>query len=326
MILDTFPRVRLIEHPTALQRLPRLEALTGHDSLWIKRDDTIPLGQGGNKLRSLEFWMGEAMAQSCDIILVAGKTVSNACRAAAAAATKLGLDCLILHNDDEPARIEGNHLLSHLYGASFQFLGDIDEDTRGQKVQEAAEALRRQGRRPYIIGDSVTGALGYIVGALELHQQADEKCAGLRHIFLPGSMGTTEAGFLFGCAMLGGPFTVHLVSVEYSVTELKERVDAIYRDVEDHLGLRPTSDYRQWTEFHEAYLGAGYNQTTPGSLAAIRTFARLEGVILENTYTSKPAAAMLDLATKGTLPRDEPSCLLHTGGIPALFAQAECFK
>jgi len=110
-ILDDIPRVRLIDQPTALQRLPRIETLTGHDSLWVKRDDAILLGQGGNKLRSLEYWLGEAMAQSCDIVLVAGKSVSNMCRAAAAAAAKLGLDCLVLHNDDEPMRREGNFLL-----------------------------------------------------------------------------------------------------------------------------------------------------------------------------------------------------------------------
>ena len=171
MILDNFHRVRLIDQPTALQRQSRIEALNGHQSLWVKRDDAILLGQGGNKLRSLEFWLGEARAQSCDIVLVAGKSVSNMCRAAAA---KTGLDCLILHNDDEPVRREGNFLLSHLYGASFQFLGPIDEDERAVKLREAAEDLRRRGRRPYIVGDSVTGALGYVQGAFELHQQAED--------------------------------------------------------------------------------------------------------------------------------------------------------
>ena len=122
------------------------------------------------------------------------------CRAAAAA--KPGLVCLILHNDDEPVRREGNFLLSHLYGGSFQFIGPIDEDERAVKLREAAEDLRRRGRQPYIVGDSVTGALGYVQGAFELHQQAEDMGAGLRHIFLPGSMGTTEAGFLFGCALL----------------------------------------------------------------------------------------------------------------------------
>ena len=128
MILDKIPRIRFLEEPTPLQQLKRIESLTDHQSLWIKRDDNAPLGQGGNKVRSLEFWMGEAIDQSSDIILVAGKTVSNSCRLAAAAAAKLGIECLIIHNDHEPPKLEGNLLLSHLFGASFEYIGPVDEE------------------------------------------------------------------------------------------------------------------------------------------------------------------------------------------------------
>ncbi len=325
MIPEDIPRVRLFQPPTVLERLPRIEALTGHGSLWVKRDDAIALGQGGNKLRSLEFWLGEAQAQSADIVLVAGQLVSNLCRATAAAAAKLGLDCLILHNDHEPQRRQANHLLSHLYGATFRFLGPVDEDERGRRLQEATDELRRRGRRPYIVGDNVPGALGYVLAAQELHRQSRELGSDLRHVFLPGSMGTTEAGFLSGCAMLGGPFAVHLVSVEYDVGEMQERIDEIYRAIGERLGGEPQSDYRQWTQFHGDFLGAGYDQSTPESLAAIRTFASHEGLLLENTYTAKPAAALLHMAANGDLAADEPACLLHTGGIPALFGQASQF-
>ena len=188
-------------------------------------------------------------------------------------------------------------------------------------VKLAAERLRRQGRRPYVIGNEVTGSFGYVMGALELHQQANEKQIELKHVLLPGSMGTTEAGFLFGCALLGGPFIVHVVSVEYKVEELKERVATIYQGIEERTELRPTVNYLKWTRFYEDYLGSGYDQPTPSSLEAIRIFGNHEGLLLENTYTSKPAAALLDMASRGELPGDEPACLLHTGGIPALFSQ-----
>ena len=122
-----------------------------------------------------------------------------------------------------------------------------------------------------------------------------------------------------------GPFTVHLISIEYSVEEMAQRISAIYRGIAERTGIAPAADYRDWTEFHGGYLGAGYEKPTPESLAAIRTFASREGLLFENTYTAKPAAALLDLVAKGALPRDEPVCLLHTGGVPALFAQADLF-
>ena len=126
------PRVRLLDSATPLERMPRIEALTEHTAgLWVKRDDSMPIGGGGNKLRSLEFWLGEAEAVGSDILVVAGQIVSNQCRLTAAAAAKRGIDCLILHNSPEPtlAEVQGNHLLSTLMGASFRFIGPITQAT-----------------------------------------------------------------------------------------------------------------------------------------------------------------------------------------------------
>ncbi|MDF1584820.1 pyridoxal-phosphate dependent enzyme [Marinimicrococcus flavescens] len=315
------PRVRLLDADTPLERMRRVEAAVGHDGLWVKRDDCMPLGLGGNKLRSLEFWMGEALEQGADIVLVAGQPASNQCRLTAAAAAKLGLDCLVLHNADEPQRDEGNLLLSRLMGASLRFLGPVDEDERARRVREAAEELRRQGRRPYIVGEPVTGALGYVVAALELHGQAERAGADLRHVVLPGSMGPTEAGFLFGCALLGRPFEVHLVSVEYAVPELLERITRIFEGLVARTGMAPAGDWREWTLAHDNQLGAGYAVPTEEALAALRTFARLEGLFLETTYTGKTFAGLLRLVRDGIIPASEAACCLHTGGVPALFAQ-----
>jgi 1-aminocyclopropane-1-carboxylate deaminase/D-cysteine desulfhydrase-like pyridoxal-dependent ACC family enzyme len=326
MILSGIPRIRLLDGPTPLERLRRVEALTGHGGIFVKRDDCMPLGMGGNKVRSLEFWLGEALEQGCDILLVAGAPVSNQCRLTAAAAARLGLECLILHNADEPARDEGNLLLSRLTGAKFRFLGPIDEEERAVRVQEAAAELRRQGRRPYVVGDPVVGALGYVVGAIELHQQAEAQALDLRHVVLPGSMGPTEAGFLFGCALLGRPFTVHLVSVEYGEAELADRIARIFCGIAERTGIRPGDDHRTWTRYYGDYLGAGYGRPTAASLDAIRSFARLEGLFLENTYTGKAFAGALDLIRRGSIPVDEPLCLLHTGGVPALFGQGELLQ
>lgn len=323
MIFSDVPRAILLDGPTPLQRLTRIEDLTGHGGVYVKRDDCMTLGMGGNKVRSLEFWLGEAIAQGCDVLIVAGKAVSNQCRLAVAAAAKLGLKCIVLHNDDAPPRDEGNLLLSRLMGASIRFLGPIDEDARAVRVAETAASFRQQGMKPYVIGDPVTGALGYAVAALELHQQAVERNIELRHMVIPGSMGATEAGFLFGCALLGAPFIVHVISVEYGLPELEARIATIYRGIVERTGITPGGDHAAWTRFYDAYLGDGYDCPTVESLGAIRTFASQEGLLLENTYTSKPFAGMLDLIGTGDLPRDEAVCALHTGGLPALFTQQD---
>lgn len=190
----------------------------GHDGLFVKRDDHMEIALGGNKLRSLEFWIGEALEQSADVILVAGDPMSNQCRLSAAAASMAGLDCIVLHNSDKNPTSARESFLNKVLGATVRYLGPVNENQRATETKKVAEELKTQGRNPYIIGDSVTGALGYIRAAEELYKQSQETRANtkpdIRHVILPGSMGPTEAGFIFGNALLGNPFEVHLISVE----------------------------------------------------------------------------------------------------------------
>ena len=59
--VDAFPRIRLGHLPTPLDAAPNLGAALGIE-LWIKRDDCTGLAFGGNKVRQLEFYLGEAQA------------------------------------------------------------------------------------------------------------------------------------------------------------------------------------------------------------------------------------------------------------------------
>jgi 1-aminocyclopropane-1-carboxylate deaminase/D-cysteine desulfhydrase-like pyridoxal-dependent ACC family enzyme len=54
--LSGFPSLPLVPFPTIVEPLPRLSArLGGGARLLIKRDDAIPFGFGGNKVRKLAF-------------------------------------------------------------------------------------------------------------------------------------------------------------------------------------------------------------------------------------------------------------------------------
>ncbi|WP_022727661.1 pyridoxal-phosphate dependent enzyme [Fodinicurvata sediminis] len=320
--LSGLPRYRLVPGPTPLERLDRLAAHVGHHGLYAKRDDCMALGMGGNKLRSLEFWLGEALVRQADTLLVAGRRTSNQCRLTAAAAAKCGLRCIVLHNDDPPERAEGNLLLSRLYGAETRFLGPMEEDERSRRLAELAEQMEASGYRCYIVGDPVVGALGYVACAAELIVQAGEQEAALENVILPGSMGPTEAGFLFGCALAGAPFRVHLVSVEYGIDRLAYLVEDLFSCLCAHTGVTPSVKPASFVRYHERYLGAGYDIPTPEAVAALQTVAALEGMLLEATYTAKTFAGALDLIERGEIASDSPTCLIHTGGVPSFFTQA----
>lgn len=71
-------------------------------------------------------------------------------------------------------------------------------------------------------------------------------------------------------------------------------------------------------EVLDDYVGEGYGVPTAASEEATRLFARLEGIVLDSTYTAKAAAGMIDLIRRGRFKRDETVCFWHTGGNIAL--------
>jgi 1-aminocyclopropane-1-carboxylate deaminase/D-cysteine desulfhydrase-like pyridoxal-dependent ACC family enzyme len=325
-MLPEFPRYELLRDPTLLQRLERTEAALDHPGLYIKRDDLMPIAMGGNKLRSLEFWLGAGFQEHADVLLVAGTPMSNLCRLTAAAASMAGLDCIVFHNAvDEPAARRAS-FLNQIFGAQVRFIGVMDEAHRTQAVERAATELQLRGRRPYIVGSAAIGALGYVRAAEELFTQSRQLDLGLRHIMLPGSMGTTEAGLIFGNALLGYPFEIHLVSVEYEEGELSACVRRAYAAVANLFGKGAPDFDENRIHYHMDYLGDGYACPTPQGEEAILTLARTEGIVLEHTYAAKTFACFLDLARRHVFPDGEPACVIHTGGVPALFSQFELFR
>ena len=122
VVVDRFPRVRLGHAPTPLDPAPQLGATLGIE-LWIKRDDCTGLAFGGNKVRQLEFHLGEAQARGADTVLVTGAVQSNLVRLAAAGARRLGMDVDVQLEErvvDAGAlhRASGNLLLGRLLGAT----------------------------------------------------------------------------------------------------------------------------------------------------------------------------------------------------------------
>ena len=94
--LSSHLRRSLLEGPTPIQRLPRPSKELGGPNVFVKREDLTGLGGGGNKLRKLEFLIGEALAQGADTVIIVGARQSNQARLTAAAAAHAGLQCEIV--------------------------------------------------------------------------------------------------------------------------------------------------------------------------------------------------------------------------------------
>src|SRR5258708_9266571 len=86
------------------------------------------LGGGGNKLRKLEYLMGDAAAKGCDTIIATGGIQSNFTRVVAAACAREKVACelvlapLVPEPDDKYQR-NGNTILHDMFGPPLHVLG-----------------------------------------------------------------------------------------------------------------------------------------------------------------------------------------------------------
>src|SRR5437773_10208173 len=116
--LACFPSLPLVPTPTRVERLPRLRAhVGGGPQLFIKRDDAIPFGFGGNKVRKLALVAGRAKVDGADTLVTAGGVQSNHARATAATAAKLGMRAVLVANGVPSVRLTANALLAQILGA-----------------------------------------------------------------------------------------------------------------------------------------------------------------------------------------------------------------
>ena len=89
MNIKDLPRIKLGEVKTPIEKLENLSKNYKND-IYIKRDDLLGIGLGGNKVRKLEYILGDALSKNADIVITSGGVQSNHVRLTIAAANKVG--------------------------------------------------------------------------------------------------------------------------------------------------------------------------------------------------------------------------------------------
>jgi D-cysteine desulfhydrase/L-cysteate sulfo-lyase len=321
------PRASLVSISTPLEPMPNLTAACGGARLFVKRDDCTGLAFGGNKARQLEFYLGEALVQGADTVLITSAVQSNFVRTAAAAARKLGMDCHVqleerVPTDDSLYHRSGNVLLDKLLGATlYSYPAGEDEAGADQRVREIAGELEESGRKPYVIplapGHPPLGALGYVVAAKELLSQIAERNLDVDEIFVASGSGATHGGLLFGLRALGSDIPVTGVCVRRDAVSQVERIRITCEGIAALLDMdcAVNDDDIRLTD---AFLAPGYGQINAATSEAILLGARREGLILDPVYSGKAMAGCIDRARAAA--DDKAFIFVHTGGTPAIFA------
>ena len=336
-MLDTLqerPRYALLEGPTPIQRLTRLEHALGRSDcpgIYVKRDDLMGLGGGGNKLRKLEFLIGEALAQGCDTFITTGARQSNHARLSAAAAAHAGIACELVLTDtvareDEAYRRNGNVLLDDLFGATVH-RRPAGTDAIAAANDRAAK-LVASGRRPYVVGSggsSPIGCLGYAACAAEIRAQERDLALSFGRIIVPNGSSGTHAGLAAGLTALNDAasrvlsFTV--------LAPLESAIESTQRLAAETLALLGPDEAGRAIDIvvSGSALGEGYGVPTVAMFEAVRLVARTEGLLLDPVYGGKAFAGLLAAIRSGAL-GDAPVLFLMTGGLPGLFAYEPSFR
>ncbi len=325
MRLASLPRLPLAHLPTPLEPAPNLTAALGGPRILVKRDDLTGLALGGNKTRKLEYLIADAREQGASVVITVGSTGSNHCRQTAAAARVAGLRCVLVLNAASPdPPLQGNYLLDHLLGAEIRLIDDASE--REPAMERVAEELRRRGERPYLIpggGSNPVGASAYVAAVYEIVRQLKEAGWVAQHLYTTSSTsGGTHAGLALGARLADAPFDVVGIGIEDDAAAIRQVVTPLANATAAFLG----ADVRLAPEdliVDDRYVGPGYAIPTPECLDAIKLAARTEGLLLDPVYTGKTLAGLIDHVRTGRVGRDETVIFLHSGGVPALFAQAE---
>lgn len=326
-----FPRVELIGKASPLLPLRNFSdglSSTSTVQVWAKREDLIPLGLGGNKMRNMEFLLAEAQQRSSDRVLVFGRPGSNHCRLAAAAAAYVALPATVVTSGHRPVRFSAGEQLLTLLGAEVLYTNDEGQVSAAALAESERNRLLRAGSQPYLMppgASGVVGASGHVLAGLELAWQVQMLGIRLDFVFVGMATGGTVAGLRVGLALAGLSSTTivgvptHLAlaaspaSFRVELRELTQRLLGAWGD-----SNREAAQAKLGQIVIDRVPWNSYGTMTPEGRGAQVRVGAAEGLLLDPVYTSHVAASLVRWAQRGEL-NDKYVALWVGGGIPALF-------
>ncbi len=315
--LAALPRAELGGWPTPLHLAERFSEAVGVE-VWLKRDDVQSVALAGNKLRKFELVLGQAVADGATTLVTTGAAQSNSARTGAAAATRLGLDTVLLLSGERPDDVGGNLLLDRMLGVDVRFCGDVTWRELNALVEAVGDEVAAGGGMAVAapIGcSSPLGSLGFAVARLELDAQLDALGLTPTAIVHTSTSGGTHAGFLVGEELSPRSIPTIAVNVGHVLDDPSSDMATLATAAGSLIGLD-----RAWLADEIEVLdgvGPGYGRHTDEGAEAIALLARTEAIICDPVYSGKGLAGFLAAVRRGEI--TGPVVFWHTGGFHAVF-------
>jgi 1-aminocyclopropane-1-carboxylate deaminase/D-cysteine desulfhydrase-like pyridoxal-dependent ACC family enzyme len=253
-----------------------------------------------------------------------GAIQSNHCRVTAAAARVGGMECVLVLRPVEPEVLQGNLLLDRLFGARVRIAPNVDRAVTAALMAEEMDALRRQGRRPYLIPSGAStplGAVAYLQAFDELVQQTTAQGLVIDAVVFCTGSGGTHAGLVIGAALSQSGIEIIGIGDGAKREDLAPLVSGLVGEFAERFKVEVSVAADDVIVLDQ--YGGTYGHPTPECINAIKLAALSEALLLDPVYTGKAMAGLADLIRRGRWHRDHTVVFWHTGGQPALFATAE---
>ncbi|HSJ65790.1 MAG TPA: pyridoxal-phosphate dependent enzyme [Gemmatimonadaceae bacterium] len=296
----TPPSIPLVRRFPALERVPRkplgtfptpVDQLPGDRPLWVKRDDRSTTRYGGNKIRALEYLLGDL--RPGESVLTVGGEGSTHALVTAAVARQLGVTMRVIRWAHEM-----NPEASLVAGRVRAIGAEILPSPGPIRGMVRAWILARRPNVRYIPlgGTAPLGMLGHINAGLELAEQID---AGVlpapEQVVLPFGTGGTAAGLALGLHLAGVDTRVVAVRVGPRLGStgllLRWRLRQAVRTLARLSGERITTPPRRMLSIEHGWSGGAYGRPEPRARKPAEWLKDATGIRLDGTYGAKAFGA-----------------------------------
>jgi 1-aminocyclopropane-1-carboxylate deaminase len=216
--------------------------------------------------------------------------------------------------------------------------GDVRLDPAGFDIgirsswERALDSVREAGGVPYAIpagaSDHPLGGLGFANWAAEVADQERRLGIDFDTIVVCTVTGSTQAGMIAGFALEDRATSAarRVLGIDASATldRTTAQVTRLARATAAAIGLERELRDDEIT-IVDGYSAGTYGIPDERTIEAIRTAARLEGMLTDPVYEGKSMAGLIGLIESGEIPAGSRVLYAHLGGQPALSAYAAAF-
>lgn len=321
LLKEKVPHTSFGIYPTPIHNMNAIAQQYGVKAFYVKDDGANELidKQGrslptGNKMRKLEFLLAQAKQLGYKTVCTVGSAGSNHALETAICAKQLGLETVLVLNDQRSTSYTVRNLkMMSLFAKEIKYTAVDDDD----QLMAQAQALCSKEGYYYIPmgGSNALGALGFVNAMFELKDQINK---GLLqepdYIYVTLGSAGTATGIIVGARAAGLKSKIVPVRISSTITyktnllvDLVNQTGSWIQRLDPSFPFLPVTPEALGIEHNFAGGENTYALTTIQAASAIDSFyketerALGHGIKLEGTYTGKTLSACLGHATQGLL-------------------------